>query len=57
MGVRSLRISTEAEVEGDDFTLRADFALATMEEEDGDDVGFSTGGVETILVSAASEDV
>ena len=41
---------TEA-VEGDDFTLSADFALATMDEDD--DAGFSTGGAEVF----ASDDV
>ena len=44
----SLRVSTATEgVEGEDFTFSADLALATMEEEDDEDAGFST----------ASEDV
>ena len=50
----SLRMSTvtEEEEEGDDFTLSADFALATMEEDD-DDAGFSSGAAEVF----ASDDV
>ena len=43
---------TEEEEEGDDFTLSADFALATMEEDD-DDAGFSSGAAEVF----ASDDV
>ena len=42
---------TEEEEEGDDFTLSADFALATMEEDD--DAGFSSGAAEVF----ASDDV
>ena len=48
-GALSLRASTVTEeAEGDDLTLSADFALATI-----DDAGFSTGGVKT----SVSEDV
>ena len=50
----SLRVSTATEgVEGEDFTFSADLALATMEEEDDEDAGFSTGGAGV----SASEDV
>ena len=48
-GALSLRVSAVTEeAEGDDLTLSADFALATI-----DDAGFSTGGVKT----SVSEDV